>query len=297
MSITFDKEKLLGHLIVPPDKKISLCQDYDPAYKAGSLTKENANELLQQTIERMSELQDKLYAQSTYGVLILFQALDTGGKDSTIKHVMSGINPQGFNVTSFKTPSTEELNHDYLWRAIKVLPQRGYIGIFNRSYYEEVLVVRVHPEFLERQNIPEKDQGQHFWKKRFEQINNFEKYLVENGIIVLKFFLNLSKAEQKRRLLKRINLPEKNWKFSVNDLKDRVFWDDYMSAYETMFNHTSTSWCPWYIIPADHKWFTHLAVGTVICHKLESLNLKYPSVSEELKQQLLEAKKFLENEN
>jgi PPK2 family polyphosphate:nucleotide phosphotransferase len=297
MSITFDKEKLLGYLIVPPDKKISLCQDYDPAYKAGSLTKENANELLQQTIERMSELQDKLYAQSTYGVLILFQALDTGGKDSTIKHVMSGINPQGFNVTSFKTPSTEELHHDYLWRAIKVLPQRGRIGIFNRSYYEEVLVVRVHPEFLERQNIPEKDQGQHFWQKRFEQINNFEKYLVENGIIVLKFFLNISKAEQKRRLLKRIDLPEKNWKFSVNDLKDRVFWDDYMSAYEAMFNHTSTSWSPWYIIPADHKWFTHLAVGTVICHKLESLNLKYPSVSEELKQQLLKAKKFLENEN
>lgn len=297
MSITFDKEKLLGDLIVPPDKKISLCQDYDPAYKAESLTKENANELLQQTIERMSELQDKLYAQSTYGVLILFQALDTGGKDSTIKHVMSGINPQGFNVTSFKTPSTEELHHDYLWRAIKVLPQRGYIGIFNRSYYEEVLVARVHPEFLERQNIPEKDQGEHFWKKRFEQINNFEKYLFENGIIVLKFFLNLSKAEQKIRLLKRINLPEKNWKFSINDLKDRVFWDDYMSAYETMFNHTSTSWSPWYIIPADHKWFTHLAVGTVICHKLESLNLKYPSVSEELKQQLLKAKKFLENEN
>jgi PPK2 family polyphosphate:nucleotide phosphotransferase len=296
MSVNIDKETLFRHLIVPSDKTISLHQDYDPAYKAHYLAKEEANELLQHTIDRMTELQDKLYAQDTYGVLILFQALDAAGKDGTIKHVMSGINPQGCDVTSFKTPSTEELDHDYLWRSLKVLPERGRIGIFNRSYYEEVLVVRVHPEFLERQKIPEKDLGQHFWKKRFEQINNFEKYLVDNGIIVLKFFLNVSKEEQKRRFLERIDLPEKNWKFSANDLKERTFWDDYMNAYETMFNHTSTSWAPWYIIPADHKWFTHLAVGTVIVHKLESLNLKYPSVSEELKQQLLEAKKSLENE-
>jgi PPK2 family polyphosphate:nucleotide phosphotransferase len=296
MSETIDKEKLFRHLIVPADKTISLHKDYDPAYKADYLTKEDANELLQYTIDRMAELQDKLYAQDTYGVLILFQALDAAGKDGTIKHVMSGINPQGCDVTSFKTPSTEELDHDYLWRVCKALPERGRIGIFNRSYYEEVLVVRVHPEFLEQQKIPEKDRGQHFWKKRFEQINNFEKYLADNGIIVLKFFLNVSKEEQKKRFLERIDLPEKNWKFSANDLKERAFWDDYMDAYETMFNHTSTSWAPWYIIPADHKWFTHLAVGTVIAHKLESLNLKYPNVSEELKQQLLEAKKSLENE-
>mgnify|MGYP005836154403 CR=1 FL=1 len=296
MSVKFDKETLFRHLIVPSDKTISLQQDYDSAYRAHNLTKEDANEHLQHTIERLTELQDKLYAQDTYGVLILFQALDAAGKDGTIKHVMSGINPQGCDVTSFKTPSTEELNHDYLWRVSKVLPERGRIGIFNRSYYEEVLVVRVHPELLERQKIHKGDHNHHFWQKRFEQINNFEKYLVDNDIVVLKFFLNVSKAEQKRRFLERIDLPEKNWKFSANDLKERAFWDDYMNAYETMFNHTSTPWAPWYIIPADHKWFTHLAVGTVICHKLESLNLSYPSVSEELKQQLLAAKKFLESE-
>jgi PPK2 family polyphosphate:nucleotide phosphotransferase len=295
--INLDNEGLFRHLIVPPGKPISLHQDYDPAYKANYLTKEDANEHLQHTIERLTELQDKLYAQDTYGVLILFQSLDAAGKDGTIKHVMSGINPQGCDVTSFKTPSTEELDHDYLWRASKALPERGRIGIFNRSYYEEVLVVRVHPEFLERQKIPEKDLGHHFWKKRFEQINNFEKYLVENGIIILKFFLNVSKAEQKRRFLERIDLPEKNWKFSANDLKERAFWDDYMNAYETMFNHTSTAWAPWYVIPADYKWFTHLAVGTVIYHKLESLKLSYPNLSEELKQQLLEAKQSLENES
>lgn len=296
MAVNLDKKKLIKHLIVPSDKTISLHKDYDPGYKIDDLAKNDANELLQKDIEKMTELQDKLYAQDTYGVLILFQALDAAGKDGTIKHVMSGINPQGCDVHSFKTPSVEELNHDYLWRAAKVLPERGRISIFNRSYYEELLVVRVHPEFLAKQRLPEKDQGKNFWKKRFEQINNFEKYLVDNGIIVLKFFLNVSKDEQKKRFLERIDQPEKNWKFSTNDLKERGFWDDYMTAYEDMFNHTSTDWAPWYIIPADHKWFTHLSVGTVICEQLESLNLAYPTVSEDFKKQLLVAKQSLENE-
>jgi len=296
MTVNFDKKKLIDRLIVPSDKTISLANDYDPAYKINDLAKEEANELLQDAIAQMTELQDKLYAQDTYGVLILFQALDAAGKDGTIKHVMSGINPQGCDVHSFKTPSAEELNHDYLWRAAKVLPERGRISIFNRSYYEELLVVRVHPDFLAKQRLPEKDQGKNFWKKRFEQINNFEKYLVDNGIIVLKFFLNLSKDEQKKRFLQRIDLPEKNWKFSVNDLKERGIWDDYMNAYEDMFNNTSTSWAPWHIIPANHKWVTHLSVSSVICEKLESLKLAYPTVSEDFKQELLKAKQSLKNE-
>ncbi|MFM8293902.1 MAG: polyphosphate kinase 2 family protein [Microcystaceae cyanobacterium] len=296
MTAHFDKKALINHLMVPTDQTISLAHDYDPAYQIKDLTKDDANELLQKAIAEMTELQDKLYAQDTYGVLILFQALDAAGKDGTIKHVMSGINPQGCDVHSFKTPSAEELNHDYLWRSAKVLPERGRISIFNRSYYEEVLVVRVHPDFLAQQKIPSKDQGKEFWKNRFEQINNFEKYLVDNGIIVLKFFLNLSKDEQKKRFLERIDLPEKNWKFSVNDLKERAFWDDYMNAYEDLFNHTSTPWAPWYVIPANHKWVTHLSVGSVISEKLKSLNLAYPSVSEEFKQALLNAKKTLTEE-
>jgi PPK2 family polyphosphate:nucleotide phosphotransferase len=297
MTHNLNKSKLIESLIVPHNQTISLAHDYDPSYKIHDLNKEEANTLLQENIQEMIELQDKLYAQDTYGVLILFQALDAAGKDGTIKHVMSGINPQGCDVHSFKTPSTEELNHDYLWRATKVLPERGRIGIFNRSYYEEVLVVRVHPEFLEKQKIPKKDQGKDLWQKRFEQINHFEKYLVDNGIIVIKFFLYVSKAEQKKRFLERIDFPEKNWKFSINDLKERAYWDQYIEAYEAMFNHTRTSFAPWYIIPADHKCFTHLAVGTVICEQLEALKLHYPTVSEEFKQQLLVAKQSLENES
>jgi PPK2 family polyphosphate:nucleotide phosphotransferase len=296
MTANFDKKALIDRLIVPPGKTISLAKDYDPTYKINDVAKKDTSELLQAAIAEMTELQDKLYAQDTYGVLILFQALDAAGKDGTIKHVMSGINPQGCDVHSFKTPSAEELNHDYLWRAAKVLPERGRIGIFNRSYYEEVLVVRVHPDFLAKQKIPSSDQGKGFWKKRFEQINNFEKYLVDNGIIVLKFFLNLSKDEQKKRFLERIDLPEKNWKFSVNDLKERGFWDDYMKAYEDLFNHTSTPWAPWYVIPADHKWVTHLSVGAVIREQLKSLKLTYPTVGKDFKQELLTAKQSLMDE-
>ena len=222
--------------------------------------------------------------------------MDAAGKDSTIKHVTSGVNPQGFQVFSFKAPSAEELDHDYLWRSMKALPERGRIGIFNRSYYEEVLVVRVHPEMLQKQQLPHFPNGKKIWKQRFEEINNFEKYLVDNGVIILKFFLNVSKSEQKKRFLARIDSPEKNWKFSDNDVRERAFWDDYMNAYEEVFNNTSTKWAPWYIIPADRKWFTRLTVANIICTKLEELNLQYPTVSEEHKQQLLEAKRILEQE-
>jgi PPK2 family polyphosphate:nucleotide phosphotransferase len=228
---------------------------------------------------------------------MILQALDAAGKDSTIKHVMSGFNPQGVDVHSFKVPSGEELDHDYLWRNFKTLPARGRIGIFNRSYYEEVLVVRVHPEFLAGQKLPPSLKDKNIWNRRFEEINNFEKYLVDNGIIVVKFFLYVSKETQKKRFLERALEPEKNWKFSVADMKERAFWDDYMAAYEDMFNHTSTEWAPWYIVPADHKWFTRLSVAAVLYNTMKSLNLAYPTVSEKQKQDLLVAKEELEHEN
>ncbi|MDJ0774876.1 MAG: polyphosphate kinase 2 family protein [Mastigocoleus sp. MO_167.B18] len=284
------------HFIIPPGKKISLDKDYDPAYIDDYSNKKDAKNKLSAGIEKLAIYQDILYAQNTYALLLIFQAMDAAGKDSTIKHVMSGVNPQGCQVFSFKAPSEEELDHDYLWRSYKALPERGRIGIFNRSYYEEVLIVRVHPEVLYKQQLTEFPDGDKIWLSRFEEINNFEKYLVNNGIIVLKFFLNLSKEEQKKRFLKRIDTPEKNWKFSRSDVRERKFWDKYMHAYEEVFNHTSTPWAPWYIIPADRKWFTRLTVADIICTKLEKLNLKYPSVTEEKKQHLLEAKEMLERE-
>ncbi|MBD2628600.1 polyphosphate kinase 2 family protein [Trichormus variabilis] len=283
--------------IVPPGTKISLKNDYNPSYQTSSEEKVDANIKLTAGIQQLANYQDILYAQNTYALLIIFQAMDAAGKDSTIKHVMSGINPQGCQVFSFKAPSAEELDHDYLWRSMKALPERGRIGIFNRSYYEEVLVVRVHPEILEKQQLHCIPQGKHIWQQRFEEINNFEKYLVNNGIIVLKFFLNVSKKEQKKRFLDRIQSPEKHWKFSASDVKERAFWDDYMLAYEEVFNHTSTEFAPWYIIPADRKWFTRLIVADIICKKLQELNLQYPTLSEEHKQRLLEAKKMLESED
>lgn len=297
MKTTIEKDSFIRPLIVPPGEKISLAKDYDPAYKPDYLIKEDANLELQESIKLLADYQDILYAQDTYALLIIFQALDAAGKDGTIKHVMSGINPQGCQVYSFKAPSTEDLDHDYLWRSFKALPERGRIGIFNRSYYEEVLVVRVHPALLERQKLPEKAKDKNIWKRRFEEINNFEKYLVNNGIIVLKFFLNLSKDEQKKRFLARIERPEKNWKFSASDAKEREFWDDYQKAYEDVFNHTSTEWAPWYIIPADRKWFTRLAVSNIISFKLKELDLKYPTLNAERMQQLLKAKEVLENED
>lgn len=282
--------------LVPPGAKISLQKDYDPAYKAEFIEKSDAVKRLQTGIEQLANYQNILYAQNTYALLIIFQAMDAAGKDSTIKHVMSGVNPQGCQVFSFKQPSAEELDHDYLWRSMKALPERGRIGIFNRSYYEEVLVARVHPEILLKQQLPHFPQEGKIWEQRFEDINNFEKYLVNNGIIVLKFFLNVSKSEQKNRFLKRIDSPEKNWKFSASDVRERAFWDDYMAAYEQVFCHTSTEWAPWHIIPADRKWFTRLVVADIICRKFQELNLKYPIISEESKQQLLQAKQMLEEE-
>ena len=283
--------------IVPPGSKISLKKNYDPAYKTDFNQKADAAIKLQADIERLANYQNILYAQNTYALLIIFQAMDAAGKDSTIKHVTSGVNPQGFQVFSFKAPSAEELDHDYLWRTTKALPERGRIGIFNRSYYEEVLVARVHPEILKKQQLPYFREGNKIWKQRFEEINGLEKYLVDNGVIILKFFLNVSKSEQKKRFLERIESPEKNWKFSDSDVRERVFWDDYMNAYEEVFNHTSTKSAPWYIIPADRKWFTRLVVANIICTKLQELNLQYPTVSKEHRQQLLEAKRILEQED
>ena len=253
---------------------------------------------LAKNIERLAELQDVLYAQDIHSLLVVFQAMDAAGKDSVVKHVMSGINPQGCQVTSFKQPSAEELDHDFLWRCQKALPERGRIGIFNRSHYEEVLVVRVHKGYLESQHLPDAvKKGKDIWKDRFRQIRNWETTLAENGTHVIKFFLHVSKDEQKKRFLDRIEQPEKNWKFNSGDAKERALWDDYMKAYEDAIENTSTDESPWYIIPADKKWFTRLAVSEIIVKTLESLDLKYPIVTEAQKAELLEAKKILETEN
>src|SRR5216683_157659 len=268
-------------------------KDFDPAATTHIHSKEHAQKLLQQGIVEMSELQDKLYAQDSWGLLLMFQAMDAAGKDGTIKHVMSGVNPQGCQVYSFKAPSSEELDHDFLWRCMKYVPQRGRIGIFNRSYYEETLVVRVHPELLERQTLPPELVTKDIWKERFRDIRNFERYLTRNGVVILKFFLHVSKGEQKRRFLERLEKPEKNWKFSANDIKERAFWDDYMLAYEDMIRHTSSPEAPWYVVPADNKWFTRIAVAAAIIETLDALNLRYPSVSEEKLKELAAAKQVL----
>lgn len=260
-------------------------------------SKQEAVADLEKNIERLAKLQDVLYAQNHHALLIIFQALDAAGKDGLIKHVMKGLNPQGSQVFSFKAPSAEELDHDFLWRASKCLPERGRIGIFNRSYYEEVLVVRVHPQILQNQPLPSKIKAdEKIWEKRFEDIKNFEKYLSRNGIHVLKFFLNISKAEQKKRFLERIETPEKNWKFSANDVKERAFWDDYQRVYTEAMQATSTEASPWYVIPADNKWFTRVTVSEIICRKLESLKLEYPKLTQAQMAELAEAKKLLENE-
>jgi PPK2 family polyphosphate:nucleotide phosphotransferase len=283
-----------NHFLVKPGKNVKLA-DFDPEYTAKFKSREEASLKLEKDIGRLRKYQDMLYADNKSALLVIFQAMDAAGKDSAIKHVMSGVNPQGTQVYSFKAPSAEELDHDYLWRCHKVAPERGRIGIFNRSYYEEVLVVRVHPEILNSQGLPS-DSLKGIWRKRFEQINNFERYFVENGIHVMKFFLNVSKEEQKRRFLARIDQPEKNWKFSLGDAGERAHWDEYMEAFEQVFKHTSTKWAPWYVIPADHKWFTHVAVSDLIIAKLKSLKLSYPSVSEEHRLELLRAKEALESE-
>ena len=286
-------DRILRGLRVEPGKKFRLSRR-DPEDTGGlSLESKHAKELLRYGVERLAELQGKLYAQDKWGVLVVFQAMDAAGKDGTIKHVMSGINPQGVQVYSFKGPSAEELDHDFLWRTVKCVPERGRIGIFNRSYYEEVLVVRVHPEFLGAQKLPPALLSKNIWKERFEDINAFERYLSRNGILVVKFFLNVSKKEQKKRFLERLDMPEKNWKFSINDAKERGFWDDYMTCYEDLLEATSTKWAPWNVIPADNKWFTRLAVMATIVRALENLDLAYPQVNKAKRKELEEVRKAL----
>jgi len=255
--------------------------------------KPRAQEALALGVEALAELQDRLYAQDRWALLLVFQAMDAAGKDGTIKHVMSGVNPQGCEVYSFKAPSPEELDHDYLWRCLKSLPQRGRIGIFNRSYYEETLVVRVHPELLQRQQLPPKLITRNIWKERFQDIRSFERYAGRNGIVVRKFFLHVSKAEQKKRFLERINDPEKNWKFSAADVAERQHWDEYMAAYEDAIRQTATPEAPWYVVPADNKWFTRLVVAAAVIDTLASLDLHYPKVSAEKRKQLAAAKRTL----
>jgi PPK2 family polyphosphate:nucleotide phosphotransferase len=273
-------------------KKFRL-KDYDPADTAKLHSEERAEELLAKGVARMAELQDKLYAQDRWGVLLIFQAMDAAGKDGVIKHVMSGVNPQGCQVYSFKTPSAEELDHDYLWRTMKCLPERGRIGIFNRSYYEEVLIARVHPEVLANERMPASLVTKSIWEERFEDIRCFERYLSRNGLVIRKFFLNLSRKEQKKRLLDRLDQPEKNWKFSAADLQERKRWDDYMDAYQEMIANTSTPHAPWFVIPADNKWFTRLAVAAAIVDTLDSLNLSYPKVNAQKRKELQGARKTL----
>jgi PPK2 family polyphosphate:nucleotide phosphotransferase len=281
--------------VVKAGEKFSL-KDFDPAFTGSFKDKQDAEEKLRKDVEELEELQGLLYAEGSHGVLAIFQAMDAAGKDGVIKHVMSGVNPQGVQVPSFKSPSTAELAHDYLWRHVVALPSRGEIGIFNRSYYEEVLVVRVHQEFLAAQRLPKDSTGNGMWKRRFEDINNFERYLTHNGFIVLKFFLQVSMKEQKKRFLDRIDQKEKNWKFSSADLKERVRWDEYMKAYEEMIGETSSDWAPWYVIPADHKWFTRAAVADVIVRRMRELDLSYPAPSDQHRAELLQAKKALEAE-
>jgi PPK2 family polyphosphate:nucleotide phosphotransferase len=285
----------LGRFRVKPGGKVSL-SDYDPTDTGTIHEKQTAQWWLERGVQGLAKYQEMLYAQNTYAILVIFQAMDAAGKDSTIKHVMSGVNPQGVQVFSFKAPSHEERDHDYLWRSVKALPERGRIGIHNRSYYEEVLVARVHREILDAQQLPPKAKKGNVWQRRYRQINHFERHLVENGTVVLKFFLNVSKEEQKRRFLARIDEPAKNWKFSAADVKERADWDKYMEAYQDAFTYTSTKWAPWYIVPADHKWFARLLVALVIYRTLKKLDLCFPTSGEEHRVELLEAKRMLEAE-
>jgi PPK2 family polyphosphate:nucleotide phosphotransferase len=281
---------------VKPGSKVVLAKDFDPGYKADFLKKKDGVGLLEQGVELLSEYQARLAAQDTYGVLMVLQSLDAGGKDGTIRHVMSGVNPQGVDVHGFKVPSAEELDHDFLWRYAQRLPARGKIGIFNRSHYEEVLVVRVHPENLDRQKLPRAARGKDVWQRRYREINDWERYLTDNGFRLAKIFLNLSKEEQRIRFLSRVDLPDKNWKFSANDAKERQYWDDYQKAFSQMLSNTSTEWAPWYVIPADHKWFARIAAAAVLAHTLMDIDPQYPTVSDDARRELLETKAQLESE-
>jgi PPK2 family polyphosphate:nucleotide phosphotransferase len=270
-------------------------KDTDPSDQGKGKIVDHADELLGASLKIMSDLQEKLYAQDRWSLLLIFQAMDAAGKDGTIKHVMSGINPQGCQVTSFKAPSTLELNHDFLWRSSVALPERGRIGIFNRSYYEEVLVVRVHRQILQAERLPREEIGKHFWRDRFEDINAYERYLSRNGTVIRKFFLHLSKGEQKKRFLARLDEPGKNWKFSAADLKERAYWDDYQDAYDEMIRATATPHAPWYVVPADHKKHAHLIVAGAVIEALDSLQLGFPEVTAKQRQVLAQARNLLES--
>jgi PPK2 family polyphosphate:nucleotide phosphotransferase len=282
---------------VTDGKKFRL-KDFDPADTLGfkSEFKKHAQQHLQKGVARLAELQDKLYAQDRWALLLIFQAMDAAGKDGTIKHVMSGVNPQGCEVYAFKAPSAEELDHDYLWRTMRKIPERGRIGIFNRSYYEEVLVVRVHPELLAKQHIPAELMDKKIWQRRFEEINTFERYLTHNGIVVLKFFLHVSREEQKKRFMQRLDDPKKNWKFSSSDAVERERWHDYMEAYEDMIRNTAHKHAPWFVVPADNKWFTRMVVAGAVTQAMEGLDLRYPTVDAAKKAELKAARKALERE-
>jgi PPK2 family polyphosphate:nucleotide phosphotransferase len=283
-------------LRVDPGSRVRLGKDFDPGYRADFMRKKDGRKLLQTGITMLAEHQRRLAAQNTYGVLVCLQALDAGGKDGTIRHVMSGVNPQGVHVSSFKVPSNEELGHDYLWRYACRLPSRGDIGIFNRSHYEEVLVVRVHQENLDRQRLPESAKRGKLWHRRYREINDWERFLVGNGFKVVKLFLNLSKEEQRTRFLRRIDVPERNWKFSAADARERKYWDDYQHAFSEMLSATSTEWAPWYVIPADRKWFARICAAAVLVHTLIEIDPQYPTVDEDRRLDLLAAKAELEDE-
>jgi PPK2 family polyphosphate:nucleotide phosphotransferase len=288
--------RLADSLRVRPGSKVSIPDGFDPGERFGVRKGEHAARLLRKGVEVLAEYQDRLAAQDTYGVLVVLQGIDAAGKDSTIRHVMSGVNPQGVHVSSFKVPSPEELEHDYLWRHARRLPARGEIGIFNRSHYEEVLVVRVHPDNLAREKLPPDSGERHVWSRRYGQINEWEHYLVDNGIRLVKLFLNVSKERQRTRFLQRIDRPEKNWKFSASDVRERQFWDDYQLAYSEMLTHTSTSWAPWHVLPADHKWFTRICAAAVIAQTLIEIDPRYPVPDKAARQELVRARAELEAE-
>ena len=292
------RAKVLAEFIEPlrvqPGSKVKLAKDFDPGYKASFLKKKDGAAILEAGVAVLAEYQARLAAQDTWGVLVCLQALDAAGKDGTIRHVMSGVNPQGVRVNGFKVPSTEELDHDYLWRYARRLPGRGEIGIFNRSHYEEVLVVRVHPELLEREKLPARARRAGVWKRRYREINDWERYLHDNGFKIVKLFLNISKEEQRRRLLRRIDLPDHNWKFSHADVTERQYWDDYQHAFSEALSNTSTEWAPWYVIPADHKWYARIATACVLVDTLIELDPRYPTVDEAQKEELEKARRDLE---
>jgi PPK2 family polyphosphate:nucleotide phosphotransferase len=283
-------------LRVPPGKTVKLPRDYDPGDTGGIPSKQEAAARLADGLALLIDFQDRLSAQDTFGVLLVLQGLDASGKDGTIKHVMSGVNPQGVEVRSFKQPSNEELNHDFLWRCHRSLPERGRIGIFNRSHYEEVLVVRVHPELLSAERMPASTRKGDVWKRRYREINDWEHELTDNGIRVVKIFLNISKQEQARRFLSRIDDPAKNWKFSPSDIRERKYWDDYQHAFEDMLNHTSTAWAPWHVVPADHKWFTRLATAAVLINTLAAIDPQYPQVAPATREEMLAVRAELATE-